>query len=290
MIRTYFGLERNPFSSESVTLLPHQQDVFDILGVHGQQGGLCLLMGDPGTGKSAIKDAVRQRADKRQLVVTVGRTLHTYMNTLKILCQAFAVDAAGTAFKCERALLAEAHKLNGQGKSLAIIIDDAHLMDVQSLRRLRLLLDDFPKSHNLILAGHADMLNFLTLRVNEDIRSRVTYSTILPKLTDDGVVAFVGEQLEKAGLGGNILDADALSLIGRQSEGVLRRARNLCLATLLEAVRRGRKQVGIEVVNAVLRQPHWRLHSDLDYEMPKRLEPLEKPKLENKVSKDPVGV
>jgi hypothetical protein len=52
MIRAHFGLEKPPFSSDSVELLPHQQDVLDTLRVHSQQGGLCLIVGEPGTGKS----------------------------------------------------------------------------------------------------------------------------------------------------------------------------------------------------------------------------------------------
>ena len=54
MIRSYFGLQRSPFDTESITLLPHQQESFDILRVHAQQGGLCLVLGEPGTGKSVL--------------------------------------------------------------------------------------------------------------------------------------------------------------------------------------------------------------------------------------------
>ena len=55
IIRAFFGLDKNPFSLDNIQLLPHQQDVFDILSVHSKQGGLCLLMGEPGTGKTVIK-------------------------------------------------------------------------------------------------------------------------------------------------------------------------------------------------------------------------------------------
>ena len=44
MIRSHFGLQRNPFGPEAVTLLAHRQEVFDILRVHAQQGGLCLVL------------------------------------------------------------------------------------------------------------------------------------------------------------------------------------------------------------------------------------------------------
>ena len=55
MIRSHFGLQRNPFDPEALTLLSHQQEIFDILRVHAQQGGLCLVLGEPGTGKSVLK-------------------------------------------------------------------------------------------------------------------------------------------------------------------------------------------------------------------------------------------
>jgi type II secretory pathway predicted ATPase ExeA len=65
---------------------------------------------------------------------------------------------------------------------LVPIIDDAHLMQSDCLRRLRLLFEDFPHSHNVVLIGQPPLLQSLALTVNEEIRSRVTYSVILPRL------------------------------------------------------------------------------------------------------------
>ena len=92
MIRSYFGIAHNPFSHKNISLLSHQQEVYDILKVHSQQGGLCLLMGEPGTGKSVIKESIKKNTGKQTVVVTIARTLHTYTNTIKILCSAFHVD------------------------------------------------------------------------------------------------------------------------------------------------------------------------------------------------------
>ena len=42
MIRSHFGLELNPFdTAQKTALLPHQQDIFETIKVHCQQGGLC---------------------------------------------------------------------------------------------------------------------------------------------------------------------------------------------------------------------------------------------------------
>ncbi len=46
MIRTYFGLARDPFTiDEDAPLMEHRQRHFDILRVHNRQGGLCLILG-----------------------------------------------------------------------------------------------------------------------------------------------------------------------------------------------------------------------------------------------------
>ncbi|OHD67699.1 MAG: hypothetical protein A2W19_02905 [Spirochaetes bacterium RBG_16_49_21] len=263
MIRSFFGISQNPFILDAISLMPFQQEIRDILAVHAQQGGLCLIMGEPGTGKSVIKDAIRQNADKRTVVVTVGRTLHTSVNTVKMLCHAFTIEFIGDSFKCEKRLIEEAFALNRQGKILMTVIDDAHLMDIATLRRLRLLFDEFPKNHNLILIGHVGLLVSMCLKVNEDIKSRVTYSVTTPKLTPDDLQTFILSQLEHAGLGHNTFSEEALALVARSADGILRRARNLSLASLLEAVREGKKTIDIYCVNKILIQPHWRVQNDL---------------------------
>ena len=192
----------------------------------------------------------------------VNRTLHTYHNTLRILCEAFAIEFEGRDHRCERLLVQEAFRLHRTGKMLVPIIDDAHLMQSECLRKPRLLFEDFPHSHNLVLIGQAPLLQSLALSVNEEIRSRVTYSVILPRLGPEATEAFILAPLDRAGLGHNTFSPDALALIVRSAEGLLRRTRNLCLAALIEAVRDQVRHVDLKQVNRVLVQPHWRHDCD----------------------------
>ena len=262
MIRAHFGLDQNPFSRDNLKLLAHQQEVFDTLRVHCQQGGLCIVVGEPGTGKSVLKHALVHHDPKRLIIPVVNRTLHTYHSVLRILCQAFQIDTAGRDFRCEKRLIEEAHKINHAGKMLAPVIDDAHLIDVHDLRRLRLLFEDFPKNHNLILFAQPGLLSSLALSPNEDLRSRVTYSVLLPKLAPDTMDGFIKAELDRVKLSHATFTDDALALIVRSSEGVLRRARNLCLGALIETVRDRTRTVDLKQVNRVLLQPHWREHRD----------------------------
>lgn len=262
MIRSHFGLTQTPFENETLSLLAHQQEVFEILRVHAQQGGLCLVLGEPGTGKSVLKQALVSHDPKRMMTPVVNRTLHTYHNTLRILCEAFQIEFDGRDCKCERLLVQEAFRLHRTGKLLVPIIDDAHLMQPECLRKLRLLCEDFPRSHNLVLIGQPSLMQTLALSVNEEIRSRVTYSVLMPRLSPEVVEQFILGEFDKVALGHNTFTQDALSLVVRSSEGLLRRARNLVISALIEAVRGQTRTVDLTHVNKVLMQPHWRRDCD----------------------------
>src|SRR5581483_5203797 len=84
IIRSFYGLTQNPFDRRELELLPQQREIHETLKVHCQQGGLCLVLGRPGTGKSVIKKSLQALPESQYLVATVARTLHTYTNTVKI--------------------------------------------------------------------------------------------------------------------------------------------------------------------------------------------------------------
>jgi MSHA biogenesis protein MshM len=111
---------------------------------------------------------------------------------------------------------------------LVPVIDDAHLMPADCLRKLRLLCEAFPRSHNLVLIGQPPLLQSLSLIVNEEIRSRITYSVVLPRLSPETTEAFILGQLDRAGLGHNTFTPEARSLIVRSGEG-LRAAPAICV-------------------------------------------------------------
>ena len=141
-----------------------------------------------------------------------------------------------------------------------------------NLRKLRLLFEDFPKNHNLVLIGRPSLLAALDLGVNQDIKSRVTYSVITKRLNADAMRDFLLRELDRVGLPHNTFTQGALDLIVRCADGVLRQARNLCIGCLIEAVRSTNRTIDIDNVNRVLMQPHWQKES-----RPDRLLTPEKP-------------
>ena len=259
MIKSYFGISHQPFSiDEDAPLLDHQQRHFDILKVHSQQGGFCLILGEPGTGKSILKNAIIRHDPKQWITPVINRSLHTWPNLLRLLCQALQLDTLGNDTKCEARLINEARAYNAKGKTIIPIIDDAHLLPVEALHKLRLMLEDFPKNHNLILIGQPSLNTTIQLRPQQDLKSRVTYSAKIDALAPTALSSFIYQQLDLVGLPHQTFTNEAVNLILRLSEGTLRAVKNLCIGSLIEAVRDQTKIVDLKQVNAVLMQPHWR--------------------------------
>jgi type II secretory pathway predicted ATPase ExeA len=259
MIREHFGIARDPFViGPDAPLLAHQQRHFDILAVHARQGGFCLVLGEPGTGKSVLKRHILHHDTRHWITPVINRSLHSWHNILRLLCTAFDLEAHGSDHKCEARLVAEARRLHTKGKHIIPIIDDAHLVPVEALRKLRLLLEDFPPNHNLVLIGQPVLNTTLQLRVNHDLKTRVTYSARLEALTAAHLIDYIHTQLDTAGLPHNTFTEEALNLIARSAQGTLRAAKNLSIGALIEAVRDRTGTADLKHVNAVLLQPHWR--------------------------------
>jgi type II secretory pathway predicted ATPase ExeA len=143
------------------------------------------------------------------------------------------------------------------------VIDEAHLMEMSVLRKLRLVLERFPKKHNLVLFGQPDLLYYLSMIINEDIKSRITYSENILPLNDDDMQQYIMCELDSVGLGHHTFEDAAIELVMRSVQGNLRLCRNLCYGSLIEAARDSKRAVSIRHVNNILIQPHWRSHEEL---------------------------
>ena len=179
---------------------------------------------------------------------------------LKILCSAFSIGEEGLHVSCEKADRAGLCTQQ-EGKSVITIIDEAHLLDIEVLRKLRLMFEEFPKPQPDSFQ-QTELLSKMSLKVKR-ISNRVlpilqSCSSWFPMISKHSF-----SQLDKCGLGHNVFTEDAIALITRSSDGILRRIRNLALSTMLEAVRARTKSIGIEIVNKVLIQPHWRNEYDM---------------------------
>lgn len=262
MIKSIHGVTKEPFNRHELTLLPQQKTILDIIKIHAQQGGFSVIVGEPGVGKSVLKEHLETLANPRDTtVVSCSRTLHTYLQILVQMAESFKIDVPER--QLEKELIKAAFEHIQQRKTLYILIDEAHLLNMAVLRKLRLLFEQFPKKHSLVLFGQRDLLHYLSLNVNQDIKSRITYSATIKPLNNDDLERYIVKELEAARMGINTFDQATIELILRSAQGNLRLCRNLSYGSLIEAARETQKIVTITHVNAILVQPHWRSHNEL---------------------------
>lgn len=271
MINAYFGTAITPFEPDEKLeneLLPHQKQCYHRIKEQSFLGGLTVIVGEPGTGKTIFKQALLQLSQKTWHIIVINRAIFSWHSFLSLLTQALQIESRGQTSTIEKNIVGEARKLNQRGKSLIFIIDDAHLIPSDILKKIRLLLEDFPKNHNLVLIGQLELMTLLRMREHEEILSRITQSAEFKPLSPADITAFIHHQLDRTGLPHNTFTEAALHLIKKVSHGNLRATKNLCLGGMLEAIRAQTKTVDIEHINQVLDQPHWRKSNILEGKEP----------------------
>ena len=262
MIKTTFGLTREPFHRNDAALLTQQAEALEMIRIHAQHGGFCVVVGNPGVGKSVLREHLEQLGKERDtVVVSFTQTMHTYQPILKQLAASLQLSAAQG--ELEKELVQAAFRHVQSNKTLYIVIDEAHLLDIGILRRLRLLFERFPRKHTLVLLGHPELMFRLSMMCNEDIKSRISYSRQVLPLHDDDLAKFIIAELAAVGLGANTFDEAALQVVLRAVQGNLRLCANLCYASLLAACLDRQRIVAVSHVNSALQQPHWRSHEAL---------------------------
>jgi MSHA biogenesis protein MshM len=262
MIKSSLGITKEPFNRDELSLLSQQKKIMDIIKIHSQHGGFSVIIGKPGVGKTVLRQHIENLGqDKGTQVVSFSRTMHTYLNILKQIAESFKLDVSINHL--EKEIIAAAYHHINEQQTLYTLIDEAHLIDMTVLRKLRLLFERFPKKHNLVLFGQRDLLHYLSMTINEDIKSRITYSETISPLNEADLHAYINVELDYAGLGHNTFNEAAIELILRSAQGNLRLCRNLCYGSLIEACRDSKRIVTTSHINDVLIQPHWRSHEEL---------------------------
>ena len=262
MIKATFGLTKEPFYRNDLTLLPQQTEAMEMIKIHAQHGGFSVIVGHPGVGKSVLREHLEKLGKERDtVVISFTQTMHTYLHILKQL--AHSLQLSVPVNELEKELIQAAFRHVQSQKVLYIVIDEAHLLDINVLRKLRLLFDRFPKKHNLLLLGHPELMTRLSMMCNEDIKSRISYSKQILPMMDEALSDFIINELAVVGLGANTFDEAALQVVLRAVQGNLRLCRNLCYASLVATCIAQQRICTVSHVNTALQQPHWRSHEAL---------------------------
>ncbi|SDT26528.1 DamX protein [Halopseudomonas xinjiangensis] len=133
----YYQLSHDPFAPRTPGFkffTPQRKPVLAQLHHLARFGGQVLVVTGPrGSGKTLLRQALvaSTNKDAAQCVVTSGREAESPAVLVATLCQAVGVSEKSVA-----ALLERAEQMHDIGMQLYVVVDDAHLLDAESLQLL----------------------------------------------------------------------------------------------------------------------------------------------------------
>ncbi len=261
MYKDFFVLKEMPFS-----IAPDPRFLFMsenhceamahmLYGMQGE-GGIILLTGEVGTGKTTIVRSLidltpeyidvayvfNPRMSAEELLQTICEELHIKVDSRRPGIKSF-IDAINTR-------LLSAH---AQGRRVILILDEAQNLDERVLEQLRLLTNLETNTRKLLqifLVGQPELLEMLSRPELRQVSQRVVASYHLTHLTENEVISYVSHRLRVSGAPDFIFPEKLIKEVYRVSGGVPRIINLICDRAMLGAyVKQSEKITG-----AILRQ------------------------------------
>ncbi len=277
MYEKYFGLGGNPFG---MTPDPnfyyqspaHREALAALTYGIRQRRGFMTLVGEVGTGKTTLINALIETLDRSTCTIHVRHTTIDREELLKLILNNL-LEAYGpgrpAGQRAETGLMSDS-RLHGlsrgdlinefyafvNGEFMAyqppplLIVDEAQNLTVDVLEEVRLLtnLED-PKSKMLqvLLAGQPELERILQRSDLRQLRQRIAVHARLDRLSLEETVEYIVFRLEKAGCsnGAELFSQAALHCIWNASKGSPRTINVLCDHALVNAF-----AIGLDHVNA----------------------------------------
>lgn len=242
MIQAYFGLKRQPFTKELKT--EQMFETFDLkeadarLQILKQSRGLFCLTGEPGAGKtSALRRFVNELNPQTHIHCYTPHATINRGDLYRQINQLLKLPPRGRKsdlFEQIQRGIFELH--DAQGKTPVIILDEAHLMDHETLTEL-ILITNFQMDSRvpflLVLIAQPDLRETLKRRIHEPLNQRITLRYHMAGLqTDEEAGDYIKHHLKIAGRTEALFDDAAISMLRQLGQGLPRKIGNLAHAAM----------------------------------------------------------
>jgi type II secretory pathway predicted ATPase ExeA len=263
MYESFFGLAKRPF-----TAMPDPACFVPIEGTYQAYSSLaqCLtdgrgigvLTAPAGMGKTLVCQRLAQELEDRCTIVYLptGNFL-----TRRSLLQAILFELGHSYVRMgdqelRLALTSVIRRLRPGKGTIALIVDEAHLLAprmLEELRTLTIFADAGESLVRLVISGHLSLEETLSQPALDAFNQRIGIQTTLPSLTRDESAEYVSRRLALAGVNvTDVLSSDALATICEASDGSPRCLNQLCDHSLLLGYLASQKPVSDRTVRDAL--------------------------------------
>ncbi len=263
MYLEFYGLKEYPFSlTPDTRYILKTESYLEVManlryGIE-QNKGLVVVTGEVGTGKTTTLRSAMQQFRDEVLAVYVFNPFLTVGEFFEQLSNGLGLGPKPPASKTELLnLLGHCLALrHSRGLRTVLMIDEAHGLSMAVLEEIRLLLNyetNRGKLLQIILCGQPELRATLELPGLRQLKQRVSLRCAIRPLNLSEIHNFIRFRLRIAGAERvDIFDAEAVSLIGRVSQGIPRIINNVCDNALLYGYGGARDTITRDVIEEVI--------------------------------------
>jgi general secretion pathway protein A len=274
--KDYFHLTEMPFSIAPdprflYMSARHREALAHLLyGVQGE-GGILLLTGEVGTGKTTLCRCLLEQIQANCDVAFILNPKMSVEELLASICDEFHIVLPAVAPSVKvlvDGINAHLLRANAQGRRAVLIIDEAQNLQTDVLEQLRLLTNletNTRKLLQIILIGQPELKDMLRRPELRQVAQRVVARYHLGQLTRLEVAAYVVHRLRVSGTQTPVFPYSLVGTLYRLTGGVPRLINLVCDRALLGAYVQRKLQVtpktlkiaAREVIDVPVPRPRW---------------------------------
>lgn len=261
MYESYFEMQHTPFTRnlppESLYEPMFIGDVLGRLGYVADRQLFAVMTADPGCGKSTVlrKFAASLPSDQ-YVVLYLSDSKMTPRWFYKGLLEQMGLESRYYRGDARKQLHKEIEILRGvKKKQVVVILDEAHLLEKETLEEFRFLLNfsfDSVSPMALILSGQTELLDKLRLRRYDALRQRIDIFCSLPHLDRSETEEYIRSHLNYAACTRELFTDKAIDEVYKGSTGVSRMINRICEKSLMYASQQQKRLVDDHMVRFVV--------------------------------------
>ena len=245
MYKEFFGLQKDPFNLTPdpdflFMTAQHREAMAGITYAVLARKGFVVLTGDAGAGKTTLLTQILRRlpAARIQSSVIVNPTL-TPAEFIEAALMDFGFREIPSS-KPQRLAALQNFLWTGQGegKTSALVVDEAHKLSPEVLEEIRLL-GNFESANEkllqIVLVGQSELDDLLDREHLRQLKQRIALRLAIEALPPAEVEQYIQHRWNKAGGKESPFTNDAVATISEASHGIPRAINVICDNALMEA-------------------------------------------------------
>jgi type II secretory pathway predicted ATPase ExeA len=233
-IKEWFKLKQNPFTRnmQHSELYRYEQidELFALLKQTVEDSSMALVTGRAGTGKTTgVRGFLGSLPTAKYRSVYIGQEQRSSGVIVRILHE-LGAQTKGTWANRTLRLSQKLQDTIRSGRHLILVIDEAHLLESQTLEDIRLLTNtemDSGTGLSVLILGQHWLRGMLKKVPNEALYQRLRLRIAMEGLTESQTRAYIQHHLSLAGAQQEVFSEEATTEIFAASEGILREINNI---------------------------------------------------------------